>query len=60
MEKCIYCGSKVSAGGSCLKSPHKYHQVNVDAKTCIYCGSRVSAGGRCLKSPHKTHVLGKA
>lgn len=58
MAKCKYCGQNVSAGGTCLKSPHKFHEVNNGPKKCIYCGQIVSAGGRCLKSPSNGHVLG--
>lgn len=55
---CIYCGSTVSAGGSCSKSPSKGHVVDSGPKKCIHCGSSVSAGGSCSKSPSKGHVLG--
>ncbi len=56
MTNCIYCGQKVSAGGSCSKSPIKTHVVEIPGH-CIYCGSRVSAGGSCSKSPHKHHEV---
>lgn len=59
MGKCVYCGSQTSAGGSCQKSPHKFHVVDNGPKKCIYCGSQTSAGGSCQKSPTSKHVLGK-
>lgn len=52
MGKCRYCGSTTRAGGSCSKSPSKYHVVEEDG-CCIYCGSKTRAGGSCSKSPHK-------
>jgi hypothetical protein len=59
MNSCKYCGMKTKAGGSCRKSPHKYHEVDVSPELCIYCGLKTRAGGNCLRSPIKTHVLGR-
>ena len=56
MAKCKYCGSTVSAGGHCSKSPSGGHVVYIPGK-CIYCGSTVSAGGHCSKSPSDGHVV---
>ena len=56
MAKCKYCGSTAIAGGSCSKSPTKYHVVEIPGK-CIYCGSTAFAGGSCSKSPHKYHEV---
>lgn len=58
MAKCKYCGSTAIAGGSCSKSPTKYHVVEIPGK-CIYCGSTAFAGGSCSKSPIRSHVLGR-
>jgi len=55
MSKCSYCGSS-SVGGSCSKSPTKYHAIIQQGK-CTYCGSS-SVGGSCSKSQTKYHVMG--
>ena len=55
---CMYCGQNVRAGGSCSKSPSKYHVVDNGPDYCVYCGQKVRAGGSCSKSPHKYHESG--
>ena len=57
-SRCIYCGSKVNAGGSCGKSPSRSHVVDAGPMRCVYCGAQVNPGGSCSRSPSKGHVLG--
>ena len=57
MSNCIYCNSSNAPGGSCHKSPTKYH-VKHDQGKCSFCGSTNAPGGSCHRSPSKSHVHG--